>query len=427
MTHTDQQQPEFAGFVAIDWADEKHAGAICSANGKVTIFELEQSAEAIDRWASALRERFDGRPIAICLEQSKGALIYALMKYEFFTLYPINPKQLKRFRESLAPSGAKDDPSDARFLLELLTKHRDRLHAWHPDNADTRLIGQLAEDRRTLVGQRTRLTNALKSRLKQYFPLALEVLGELDTELAAAFLLRWSSLEALKQEEPERVAEFYRMMHCNHPKLIQERLERIAQSVPLVTDPAITASGQMLVVSLASQLQALINPLKQYNLKLAELMEQHPDAPIFKSFPGAGDALAPRILAAFGSDRERLSRPDEMQRLSGIAPVTVQSGKSLHVHRRWACNKFLRQTFHEFALHSLAKCAWAEAYYDMMCKERGLKHQAAVRALAFKWIRILYRCWKTSTLYSEAHYFQSLYKRQSPLLKYMGSQSPQQT
>jgi transposase len=353
------------------------------------------------------------------LEQSKGALIYALMKYDFLVLFPINPKQLARFREALHSSGAKDDPRDAALLLELLVKHRDHLRRWQPDDVTTRLIGQLAADRRTLVSHRTRLTNALKSRLKQYFPLALEVLGELDTELAAQFLLRWSCLEQLQAEDPQQVADFYRTMHCNHPRLIQQRLEKIAAASPLVTDAAIVTSGQMLVRGLASQLLGLIEPLKQYDLQLAEQMKRHPDANIFQSFPGAGPSLAPRLLAAFGSDRQRLDSADQMQCLSGIAPVTVQSGKTRHVHRRWACNKFLRQTFHEFASHSCKQSAWAKAYYQML-RSRGQKHQAAVRSLAFKWIRILHRCWQTHTLYNEVHYFEQLRKRQSPILKFMG-------
>lgn len=412
---------EFVAYVGLDWADQKHAGALCTADGRVETFEIDQTPEALDQWATALRKRFGGRPIAVCLEQSKGALVYALMKYEFFVLYPVNPKQLKRFRDAMEPSGAKDDPRDAELILELLLKHRDRLHAWQPDDEQTRLIGMLAEDRRHLVGQRTRLTNALKSRLKQYYPLALEVLGELDTVLACQFLLRWSSLEELKAEDPEEVAAFYREQHCRHPKLIAERLGKIARAVDLTTDRAIVESGRMLIRSLAAQVLALLQPIRQYDQKLAELMEKHPDAEIFKSFPGAGDALAPRLLAAFGTDRDRLAQAAEMQQISGIAPVTRKSGKTQRsVRRRWACNKFLRQTFHEFAQHSLAKSPWAKAYYDMM-RQRGLKHHAAVRTLAFKWIRILYRCWKDGTLYSELHYFQHLCQRQSPLLPFIGS------
>ena len=130
----EKQEVPFAAFVGFDWADQKHAGALCPADGRVETFELKQTPQAIDDWATRLRKRFNGRPIAVCLEQSKGALIYALMKYEFFVLYPVNPKQSKRFREAMEPSGAKNDPGDAELILQLLLKHRDRLHAWTPDD-----------------------------------------------------------------------------------------------------------------------------------------------------------------------------------------------------------------------------------------------------------------------------------------------------
>lgn len=411
----------FAAYVGFDWADQKHAGALATAEGQRETFELEQTPEALDGWASKLRQRFGGQRIAVCLEQSKGALIYGLMKYEFIVLYPVNPKQAKRFREAMQPSGVKNDPADAKFILELVLKHRDRLHAWRPDDPQTRLIGQLAEDRRGLVDTRTQLSNALKSRLKQYFPLALDVLGELTTELACQFLLRWSSLEELQQEDPEEVAAFYRMQHCYHPKLIAERQQKIAQARPLTNDAAIVQSGRRLVRALAAQMLTLLKPIRQYEEELERLMTQHADAKIFQSLPGAGDALAPRLLAAFGTDRDRLENAAQMEQISGIAPVTLQSGKTTHeVRRRWACNHFLRQTFQEFAQHSMGKSAWAKAYYDMT-RSRGLKHHAAVRALAFKWIRIIYRCWKDRTLYNEAHYFQQLYQKRSPLLQFMGS------
>lgn len=409
-----------AAFVALDWADKKHAGMLSTDGQTSERFELEQTPEAIDLWVAGLRKRFPGAPIAVALEQSKGALIYALLKYDLFRLYPINPKQLARFREALAPSGAKDDPGDAALLLELLIKHRDRLRLWRPDDPTTRLIGQLAEDRRHLVENRTRLVNALKSRLKQYFPLALEVLGELDTELACQFLLRWGSLEDLQQENPETIAAFYHAWKCHHPQLIRERLEKIAAATPLVTDSAILQSGRMMVQSLAAQLLSLVEPIENYDRQLAKLMDEHADAEIFRSFPGAGAAMAPRLLAAFGTDRSRLENADQVQTYSGIAPVLVRSGKTHQVRRRWACNKFLRQTFHEFAGLSLRNSAWAKAYYDQM-RSRGVKHQAAIRSLAFKWIRILFRCWQSRTPYNEVHYFQRLYSKQSALLKFMAS------
>lgn len=411
---------EFAAYVGIDWADQKHELAVLAAGQTKEVHRhLAQTPEAIDAWAAELRQRFGGQPVAICLEQVKGGLIYALMKYDFVVLYPINPKQLACFRKAMAPSGSKDDPTDAALCLQMLVKHRDQLRPWRPDDAQTRLIRLLAEDRRGLIAQRTRLCNQLQDRLKQVFPLALEVLGSLTTELAAEFLTRYSSFAELKSAAPNEVAALYRLHGLAQAK-IQDRLQRIAAAAPLTTDPALVQSATLLVRSLARQLHALAEPLRQYEQQLADAMQQHPDAPIFTSFPGAGDALAPRLLAAFGADRQRYENAAEMQSLAGIAPVIRRSGRSFSVFSRWACNKFLRQTFHEFAQHSIPRSAWAKTYYEMQ-RKRGKKHQAAVRALAFKWIRILFRCWQERHSYNELHYCENLRQRHSPVFANLGN------
>ena len=89
--------------------------------------------------------------------------------------------------------------------------------------------------------------------------------------------------------------------------------------------------------------------------------------------------------------------------------ITERSGKSLWIHHRLACRKFIKQTFHEIADH-------ARAYYDQM-RSRGKDHHAALRALANKWIRILFRCWKDRKPYDEAKYIQALRRRGSVLVE----------
>jgi hypothetical protein len=125
--------------------------------------------------------------------------------------------------------------------------------------------------------------------------------------------------------------------------------------------------------------------------------------------------MAPRLLAAFGSERERYQNAAEVQTLSGIAPVTESSGKSSWVHFRFACSKFVQQSFPEWAAQSIPKSPWARACYELQCR-RGKKHHAAVRALAFKWIRIIYRCWKERVAYDEKVYLEALAQHNSPLL-----------
>ena len=120
---------------------------------------------------------------------------------------------------------------------------------------------------------------------------------------------------------------------------------------------------------------------------------------------------------AFGTQRERYQSAYEMQCYSGIAPVTEASGNSQWVHVRFACPKFLRQTFHEFAASSIPPSEWARAYYEHQRDEKNKSHPAAVRSLAFKWLRIIFRCWKDGKPYHEEIYLQSLRRRGSLLGK----------
>lgn len=424
MTTADQQtdRPQFAAWIGIDWADQEHAVSLVDAiTGRSEVNTLAHESGAIDDWAMELHRRFPG-PIAVCLEQSKGALLYALMKYDFFVIYPINPKQLACYREALAPSGAKDDPVDAQLLVDFVRRYHDRLRPWRPDDQSTRLIAMLNEDRRGLINLRTELTNRLQSRLKLYFPLVLQLFRgrtKLYAPIVCELLLRWGTLKELQQTDPAEINALFTHYHL-HQKSIDQNLTKIAQAKPLTDDGAIVRSGRLQAQGLARQLVDLADAIAKCEAELEKLMETHPDAQLFTQLPGAGDALAPRLLAAFGTDRDRIESASDMQAYSGIAPVTRQSGKSQFVARRWACPNFLRQTFHEFARCSIAKSAWAAAYYRMQ-RERGKKHHAAVRALAFKWIRVLYACWKNHALYNEIHYMQQLQRQQSPLLAYVGT------
>jgi transposase len=160
-------EAEYAALVGIDWADTKHDCCLRAIGADLEAYGvMGHMPEAIDHWAKALADRFLGSKIAICLEQSKGSLIYALLKYDHLVLYPINPRMLAKFRDAFAPSGKKDDPADAQLLLELVSKHREKLQPWRPADEPTRTRQFFVEPRRTLVNDKTRLTNRLTSVLK---------------------------------------------------------------------------------------------------------------------------------------------------------------------------------------------------------------------------------------------------------------------
>jgi transposase len=413
---------QMAACIGLDWADHKHALSLQSiAGGSVEHYQVEQSQ--LSQWVAQLQARWPGQTIAIALEQSRGAVLYTLMSFPFLQIYPINPKSLARFRETFAPSGSKDDPQDADLLREMIQKHADRLRPWKADTIQTRQLQLLVEYRRQSVDERTRLINQATSLLKCYYPVALQCAGGLDTLQASEFLQRWPTLEALQKTTRGRLRRFYQRHGCRRTELIEQRLERIGQAQPLTTDPAIVLSLSLRLRTVVAQLQALLPRLQEFDTQIADLFAAHPDHAIMESFPGAGPALAPRLVAAFGSDRSRFEEAREVQQLSGIAPVTQKSGHSCWVHRRWACPKFLRQTFHEYARLSRQQSVWAEAFYQRKRTE-GKKHHAAVRALAYQWIRIMYRCWQDHTLYDEARYQQACRQRHLRGLTAAGGKLP---
>jgi transposase len=406
---------EIAAFIGLDWADQKHVVTLHEVeSNQQQRFILDQTAEALQSWIHLLRNRFAGRAVAIAVEQNRGALIYALMHVDFLYLYPVNPQTLSQFRKAFYPSGAKDDPIDADLLLEILMKHRQHLRVWVPDDVLTRSIQLLTEDRRHLVDERTALTNQLTAALKTYFPQALEWFGDLHTVRACAFLQRWPSLQVLQRATTSSIRKLYKAQGYRGQDKLEQLIANIQQAQPLTQDGAVVLAGSLKVEALVRQIPLLTEAIERYDQQIASLFDQHDDATLFGSFPGAGASLAPRLLGAFGSNRGRFEFAAEMQQLSGIAPVTEKSGTGIWIHWRLACSKFLRQTFHEFAGQSITQCDWARAHYDQL-RKRGKSHHAALRALAFKWIRIIFRCWKTRTPYDDTVYCKSLKLRRSPL------------
>src|SRR6266513_1676921 len=171
---------------------------------------VKHTPAALQAWALSLRQRFGGQPLAVCLEQSRGPLIYALLKYDFFVLYPINPATLAKYRQAFSTARGKDDPTDADYLLDLLEYHRDRLRPWHPDDEKTRTLGLLVEQRRRLTSDRTRISNRLTALLKGYFPQVLDWFDDIRTRLFCDFLERWPQLSALPRVRPATLNQFFR-------------------------------------------------------------------------------------------------------------------------------------------------------------------------------------------------------------------------
>src|ERR671923_307236 len=413
----------FAAFIGIDWADAKHDGCLQTAGAaKRECFQLEHTPEAIDAWVTTLRTRFNGHPVAVCLELTKGPLVTALRQYDFLVLFPINPLTLARYREAFTPSRAKDDPTDAALQLELLLTHRDKLQPLNPQSPTMRALTQLVEHRRRVVGDKVRITNRLTSTLKNYCPQVLHWFQEKDTAIFCDFLSRWPTLKAVQLARRSPLETCFRAHHVRYADVIAQRLEAIKSATPLTTDEGVIAPNALLVQALVAQLRVTLQASADFDPAIAQCAQRHPDLPFFQALPGAGPVFAPRLLAAFGEQRARYASAAELQKYAGIAPVTERSGKKAWVHWRLQCPKFLRQTFVAWAAESTRHSFWAQVYYQQQ-RDKGKAHQAAVRALAFKWIRLLSRCWQERTPYDESVYLQALHHRGSPLIQHLAQAS----
>ena len=410
----------FTAFIGIDWADAKHDVCIQAAGDENREFaRISHKVDEIEDWAQSLYRRFGG-PIAVALELSKGPIVYALQKYDFFVIFPVNPSTLAKYREAFAPSGAKDDPTDAELALDLVLRHPHRFQPLKPQSIEMRTLVSLVEQRRRLVNDRVRITNRLRNTLKQYYPQALQWFDRIDTPLFCDFIERWPTLVQIKRARRTTLQTFFHQHNMRFAHVLQSRLESIKAASPLTLDQAVITPHRLQALVLVDLLRATLAAITRFDQEIAELAPKHPDYTLFDSLPGAGPSLAPRLLVAFGEQRERFNNAAELQKYSGIAPVTERSGNKHWVHWRWQCPTFLRQTFVEWAAQTINKSFWAGAYYRQQ-REKGCTYNAAVRALAFKWIRILYRCWETHTPYNESVYLKALQRRGSPLLNQLST------
>jgi hypothetical protein len=401
--------------VGIDWADQKHDVFVRFTNGDSYRRKIGSRPEAIQEWLLELRSACAEGKIAIAVEQRRGALFYQLCTHlHWIDLYPINPHSLSSFRLTFFSSRAKDDPVDSRLLEELVRTHCDRLRLYQPVTTTERKLDLYCRQHRSLLDLATKTELKLVSTLKQYFPLVVNLFAAvgMKSDIALDFLSRWQTLQELRSAKTHTVRSFFYAHNSRSQSLIEKRLQQIAEAHEVTDDHALIEPMILTTKCLVGQLRQFKQSINEFDRKIKELFKSHPDHFLFETLPGAGEKLAPRLLSLFGSDRSRWTDATDLQKYSGIAPVVERSGKSLWVHRRLSRPIFVCQTFHEFAQQSTRFSSWADQFYRRQ-REKGKSHHSAIRSLAFKWIRIVFACWKANTPYDESLYINALIKRNS--------------
>ena len=404
--------------VGIDWADSEHEYSARLPNGTVVRGSFKQKQEAIAAWVLQLSSLAPNASIDVCIETSTGPLINALLEFESLRIIPVNPLALANYRKAFAPGGGKNDPVDARLIMQFLIHYGDKLRQLAPNSPQTRELASLTHDRRTFVEQRVGLSNRFMTKLKAYFPTVFELKpARAYSEFIVTLVAAYPTLAEAQRAGKTKLRKLF--YGKGSKEKIEARLTLIMGAAPLTTDPVLlrTAARQCQVI--ARQLQLLNDSIKAYDSQIKALVKLHENYKIVAKLPGASFRTQARIIAALGDDRARFANAECLQAAAGIAPITTQSGKSRVVSARWSASKFIRQTFHEYAGLSIGKCEWAKAYYENQIA-KGKSAQSAKRALAYKWIRIIFRLWQSTTEYSDSHYADRLAITGSPFANATG-------
>jgi transposase len=399
-------------WIGLDWADREHVVTVQKPQASApTRQTVENKAAALEAFLMKLHQEHPQERIGVCVEQARGPVVYALMKYDFVVIYPINPRTLAEFRRAFTVSGAKSDPRDGDLLCELGAKHHDRLRPLQPEDAVVRQLRLEVEGRRNFVDQRTAGLNQLTDTLKSYYPLALELFPEnLDSVMAREFLRRWPNLAKLQGARASVLRAFFYKHNSRSEEKIKERLAAIGSARAWTEDSALLSALELKMVCLLDQISAAQKAVDQYDARIESTFAQLTEAAIFQKLPGAGPVLAPRLAAVFGTQKDNWQSAEDLLCWTGVAPVRRQSGNKNTVHFRRARPVFVHQSMIEFAKSSTGFCPWARLLYQDQLK-KGKSKFAAIRMVAFKWVRILYRCWKDGVTYDETKYLRTLQRR----------------
>lgn len=406
----DDQQVRWAG---VDWANASHTVCIIDAHGaSFKTFVVENSPQGMVALATALQGI-----AGVAIETNHGNVVSALLQAGL-PVYAVNPKVAKRQREIESTAGSKSDALDAHALAELVRTRHDRMRPLRPTEEQLQVLTTLCNDEVSLIGDRTALIEQLEDVLKEYYPGVLPYFDDWTAPGAWHFVKRFPTPQDLMAAHASTII---KQLRTTRMPLTQERQQLIdarSEQPRWPSNPAFAQAKARRALAVIGMLLSIENSLKAYRSQINEIYNQLPDAGLLDSLPGVGKKLGPRLLALIGTDRDRYDSAQPLQMLSGTAPALDESGNRRVVRKRQACQTLFRTTMHQMAYCSICNCAWARAFYQI-ARARGDGHAAALRKLAFKWLKIIYRVWSDRVPYNEAKYLNALIRHNSPVIAEM--------
>lgn len=399
-------------FAAIDWAEQYHRLVLLDEHGSI----LEKASVSHDHsglaqldWLLTHGRKRDQVHVAIELHDS--LLLDRLLNLGV-KVYGLNPKSAERTRERFTPAGLKDDDRDAWSMAEFIRTSHRHLRPMRPDSEATLALREWVSWREDLIQERTVQIQRLRNHLVRWHPHTLRACGDFQR---AWFL---DLLEAFPTAD-----KFARLTHARLQQWekgrrlwpgTRGRLDAAVALKSATTQAARNAAHAAEVHHRVQLIRTLNQRLDEIDETLDELIEQHPEANIFESFPNCGTVTTAAMLSGFGEDRERWNGWQEVAARWGVAPITIQSGKHRVVRRRRACDTTLHQAWLWFAFNTIRKKGcWARADYQAK-RKTGVGHYTALRGIADRWVKIAYRCWLDRVPYDEQLHQRRRAERKQP-------------
>jgi len=398
-------------WVGVDWGEYNHA--VCVVDDERMIVQQFKVDATLENLKSlAVRLRTFGTVAGIAIEATCNPVL-GLLRDEGFVVYPVNPKMSKNWRESNSVAASKNDERDGLVLaLELARRHESLRALRQAEPAAAELAG-LCEKVRDLTDQRTALLQRLKATLRQYYPGVLGFFSDWGSPVAWRFIARFPQPKALARARKDTLIRFLKSNRVGLRPIWLERIDTRHEVAQWPT-PSNSLALEVMAIATIKQLQALQPYIDKYDELIAQRTHDLPHAHLLRTLPGAGPRLAPALTAITAI---MLNEDDSFQALrcvSGIGPVENKSGKRHGVHIRRRCNKHWRNVMHLFANSSTSWCGWAKAFYTLR-REHGDRHGTALRKLADKWLKIIFRMLATGETYDDERYVESLRKNASPV------------
>lgn len=403
---------ELTHFAGFDWAKDHHDVVIVDRQGQVVAqLTFPHSAEGWQQWQECVRPY---PALGVALETSSGPAVERLLA-SGATVFPLNPKSAKSYRQRKAPSGTKTDRLDAWSFADGLRTDGQAWRALAPLDPRVQELRLLCRDEVELTQQRTALVNQLQHALAEYYPAALQAFADWTAPYAWQFIQAFPTPEALAKAGRRRWQSFLHRHRLYRPQTADQRLALFAKATEFAGTAAVTRAKSRLALGLVGTLVALQKHLEQYRQAIAELFAQHPDHELFGSLPGAGEKLAPRLLSEIGQDRNLLD-VQGLQCIAGTAPISFQSGQVRRAKIRWHCNKHLRFAVHLWADCSRKYCTWSQTFYQAH-RDKGASHASALRRLGQRWLKILWTMWQERKPYDGERHARNQQKHGSWLLQ----------